>query len=152
MRRLRNRPTNSNQRRRKEILEDTRPEVRAKIICDVDHGVSVGEVADKYDMSVRNVRNICRLKTKLSETLKNGGAEVRKRKKIELKLQFPQIDEGCLKFLKWARDRRIPIRPVFLKNVTTFRCSEWLDKFLRRHDINLQRLHGKTKSQFLADL
>lgn len=45
---------------------------------------------------------------------------MRKRKNVKMKLQFAQIDEGCLNFLKWARDRRIPIRSVFLKNVATF--------------------------------
>ncbi|GAU92888.1 hypothetical protein RvY_04909 [Ramazzottius varieornatus] len=163
MGKLKNRPANQNQRRKPALLESTVLEKRAQIIHSMDHGAKAGDLANHFDMTESGIRLIYEKTSAVTAALKTGGSAVRKRKRTIVKLQFPEIEEGCLKFLKWARSKRIPIRPVFYRNTATFIASSlriasfectngWYEKFTKRNDINLKWLHGEESSTDLVAL
>ena len=109
-------------------------------------------MADEYGMTPEGVAKLHKSKSKIAAALKSGISP--KQKKTSTNLRFPEIDKSALKFLNLARNKRIPVRPVFLMNVATFIASTlnidsfkaswgWHAKFCRRHNINFKTLHGK---------
>ncbi|GAV09616.1 hypothetical protein RvY_19121 [Ramazzottius varieornatus] len=150
-------------RKRKRIVQE-KPTLGQKALIIFKREVqqaSFQQIADECGLSVYGVIGICQKKEEIRFALANGANPNRKTTKVNL--QFPQIDEQCLKFLKMAREKRIPVRPVFLMNVATFvastlaiadfRCSwGWYDKFCGRHNVNLKQLHGEESSTDLIAL
>ncbi|GAV06128.1 hypothetical protein RvY_16159 [Ramazzottius varieornatus] len=70
----------------------------------MDHGFKAGDLADMYDLSESSIRRIYKERHKTATALKTGEVSVRKGKKAVIKLEYPEVDEGVLKFLKWVRE------------------------------------------------
>ncbi|GAV05059.1 hypothetical protein RvY_15245 [Ramazzottius varieornatus] len=95
-------------RKRKRIVQE-KPTLGQKALIIFKREVqqaSFQQIADECGLSVYGVIGICQKKEEIRFALANGANPNRKTTKVNL--QFPQIDEQCLKFLKMAREKRIP--------------------------------------------
>ncbi|GAU89386.1 hypothetical protein RvY_01941 [Ramazzottius varieornatus] len=98
MGKLKNRPPNKDRRPIATAVPQTILQRRAEIIYKMDHGFKAGDLANMYDLSESSIRRIYKDRHKTATALKTGEVSVRKRKKAVIKLEYPEVDEGVLKF------------------------------------------------------
>lgn len=113
-------------------------------------GRTMSDTASNFKIPLSTVKTFCKSKNKLGDSNKDDS-----RQRLRQPM-FVELEQSLVKFIKLARDNRMPVTSDVIKtkarklrderNISedVFKVSNgWLQKFLRRHNVRSVRLYGE---------
>ncbi|XP_043469542.1 tigger transposable element-derived protein 4-like [Leptopilina heterotoma] len=126
---------------------------KLKIINEFERGKSRKEIASEFNLPESTFYKILKEKDSIKSRCAEGHGNIKRNRKIE----FSDVENCLLEWIKEIRDKNIPMDGPLLKEkardfatkigIQDFSASNgWFEGFKRRHDIVFKTLSGESKS------
>ena len=135
---------------------------KVKIINDLEKGMSIRAVMQKYRIKARStVYNIRRSKTKIKNNIENIQGNIGKHRKTFKQASYPKVDEALYNWFLQIRQQHIPVNQDMLilqaekffnelVNVGKFGSRGYIHKFIKRYGLRRLKITGEKLSCNMA--
>lgn len=126
---------------------------KLKIVNEFEGGKSRNAILSKFVLAESTFYKIIRNKDVIKQQCAEGHGKIKRNKSVE----FPEVENCLVEWIKQTLDKNIPIDGTLLKEkskmfalklgIHNFSASNgWLEGFKRRHDVSFKKAAGESKS------